>query len=406
MNREKYLAKRAELYKSAEEAIEKNDLKASGAIRLEITKLDTDFEASTLEAANLAALSGAVKTPKIISNSVKGKTEEGPTKMTDVKEKEIKADAEYSEVFALKLMGKKLNTEQSTIYNAINTTDDGITTVIPKTVRAEIWKEMKDLHPIVQDTPYTSVPGYMSLPKEKGDTEDADWYDEATPVADGTKVVIGSIDLVGYELSKVIKLSWKLSKMGTKEFLAYVKTKIADKMGAAIAGGILNGKGVPGEADTFKAQPKGIIPALKAESTTPQVITYTASALAYKDVTKLMSKIKSGYKKEAVIYASSDTIWNELANVETKNGKTVFVANAIDGGVGKVFGVTVKEEAGMADGQILLANSKRGYAMNVTEDIHVYTEVAMRVRSNDYMGYAILDGAPLTTKAFALLEKA
>lgn len=406
MNREKYLARRAELYKEAEEAIEKNDLKASAEIREKITTLDTDFEASTLEAANLAALAGTVKTPEIISNSVKGKTEEGPTKLTNDKEKELKADAEYSEVFALKLMGKKLSPEQSTIYNAINTSDTGMTIVIPTTIRSEIWQEMKDLHPIVADTPYTTVPGFLDLPKETGDTEDAEWYDEATAVTDGTKVTIGSVNLIGYELSKVIPLSWKLSKMGTKEFLVYVKNKIADKMGAAIATAILNGKGVPTGEETFKAQPKGIIPELKAETSTPQVATYTAGKLAYTDITKMMSKVKSGYMKKAVIYASNNTIWNELANIETSDGKLIFVANAIDGGVGKVFGVTVKEEDGMADGQILLANTSRGYAMNVNEDIHVYTDTTLRARSNDYMGYAILDGAPLTTKAFALLEKA
>ena len=44
--------------------------------------------------------------------------------------------------------------------------------------------------------------------------------------------------------------------------------------------------------------------------------------------------------------------------------------------------------------------------MNRSQDVSIYTEEHTLARTTDYMGYAILDGDLLTTKAFALIEEA
>ena len=54
---------------------------------------------------------------------------------------------------------------------------------------------------------------------------------------------------------------------------------------------------------------------------------------------------------------------------------------------------------------VLLANMADGYACNVNEDITMYQEDHIKERTTDYMGYALIDGQPLTTKAFAYLKK-
>ena len=71
--------------------------------------------------------------------------------------------------------------------------------------------------------------------------------------------------------------------------------ELAEKMGVALAKGVVSGKGKPGIGDTFKPEPLGIITALEAEEDTPQIIEYN-SELSYEDLTNAMSKMKSGYK--------------------------------------------------------------------------------------------------------------
>ncbi len=58
----------------------------------------------------------------------------------------------------------------------------------------------------------------------------------------------------------------------------------------------------------------------------------------------------------------------------------------------------------MKDGEILIGNANRGYTVNVNEGISMQTEDHVKDRTTDYAAYAILDGAPVTLNAFALLK--
>jgi len=67
--------------------------------------------------------------------------------------------------------------------------------------------------------------------------------------------------------------------------------------------------------------------------------------------------------------------------------------------------LVVKEEDAVNEGEILIGNVGRGYAMNVNENMTIYTEEHIKKRYTDYMGYAIVDGDVLTNKAFALIRE-
>jgi hypothetical protein len=59
----------------------------------------------------------------------------------------------------------------------------------------------------------------------------------------------------------------------------------------------------------------------------------------------------------------------------------------------------------VSDGEILIGNVAKGYVANANENITMYFEDHVKARTTDYMGYAIIDGSVLTTKAFALIKK-
>src|SRR5690606_22603997 len=177
---------------------------------------------------------------------------------------------------------------------------------------------------------------------------------------------------------------------------------LAEKMGAALAKAIASGKGKPGAGDIFKAEPKGIKTALEG---TQQIVDYSGEKPSYEDLTKAMAKIHSTYKNGAVIYANGATIWEGLANIVDGNNRPIFIPDVTSGGVGRIFGLVVKEEDAVADGEVLIGNVARGYVMNVNENMTIYTEDHIKRRYTDYMGYAIVDGDVLSEKAFALLRK-
>jgi len=293
------------------------------------------------------------------------------------------------------------------VRNALQTTSTH-PVLIPETVRSQIWKEAGELYPILGDTRMTFVPGDLTILKETNSGNDAEWYDEDTEVADGD-FGMGELNLTGCELAKSIPISWKLRKMSIDAFIPYITSLLAEKMGAALAKAIVSGLGKPGAGDIFKPQPRGIITAIDAEAGTPQIVTYDPTAatpdpLTYDKIAQAMGKIKSTYKNGAAIYAKSTVVWDVLAKIKDGDGRPMFVPDVTAGGVGRIFGLPVKEEDSIPDGDILIGNVARGYAINVNEDMTIYTQDYVKARKTDYMSYSLVDGDVLTTKAFAYIE--
>lgn len=311
----------------------------------------------------------------------------------------------YVNAWAKDMMGKRLSEEEQEAYNMINayTHDTGNTgVVIPETVTKGIWQEIGETFPLWNDVNKTYAKGTLTMIKADT-TTDAKWYDEATSTEDGTET-FGTMTLTGCELSRAITISWKLKEMAIEEFIPYIQSKLAERMGAALGYGVAVGKGKPGDTDQFKAEPKGIVTALKAEATTPQVVTYTGTP-DYAKMVELMSKVKGGYLKGAAFYADNATIWTVLANIQDASKRPYFVADSTSGGVGRIFGILVKEDDSIPTGEVLLGNALRGYHANVNKTVTLDSEDHKKERTTDYIAYAIVDGDVVTTKAFALLKK-
>ncbi|TCT23386.1 HK97 family phage major capsid protein [Melghiribacillus thermohalophilus] len=408
--KEAYLEKRNELLAEAENLLNEGKVDEYEEKEKEIKALDEEFEKFAKAQANINSLkdqnpAGVVVNMTQQDDEGKVATTEGPKDEQEV----------YLNAWAKEMMGQSLNDEEKSLFDKINhefrnatqtTEEHGV--LIPETVRENIWREAGELYPILNDVRMLFVPGNLTLLKETDSGDDAAWYDEDTEVADGA-FGIGELNLTGCELAKSIPISWKLRKMSIGRFIPYITTLLAEKMGAALAKAIVSGKGKPGDGDTFKPQPRGIVTALQAETDTPQIITYNPDAtepdpLNYDKLTKAMSLIKSAYKRGAAIYANNNTIWNRLATIKDGQGRPLFVPDVTTSdGVGRIFGVVVKEDDSVADDAVLIGNVGRGYAMNVNENMTIYTEDHKKKRYTDYMSYAIVDGDVRTTKAFAYI---
>lgn len=415
MNKEKYLADRKVLLDEVQKLIDEGKIEDSQAKMKDVEALDNKWEETKLANANMNALKDKTKAADLTDESME--VNGGEVVASTAEEKVVNEKENYLNAWAKAMQGKKLDEKEQSLFDKINTEfsnaythDTGNTAVlIPETVVAGIWKRATESYPLLADVKKFNVKGTLTIKKHTGITAgDAAWYDEATATADEQNA-FGEINLTGCELAKAITVSWKLRTMATEEFIPFIVNELGERVGVALGKSIAVGKGKPGESDTFKAEPQGIETALLAESNTPQIVSYdpeatTADPLSYEDFTLAISKIHSSYLAGSAIYASNTTIWTKLANLKDGQGRPLFIPDVTSGGVGRMFGMVVKADAGVTADSIIVGNPSAGYIFNTNEPMSVATEEHVKARTVDYAAYTIVDGAVLDTKAFALIR--
>jgi HK97 family phage major capsid protein len=405
MNKEQYLAQRKEMMNEAEELIGENKFEESEAKMNEVKELDNKWEEVKKAKANLAALKGNDEPAALENHSehLQGGEVLGTTEQPKIdNEQDI-----YVNAWAKDMMGQKLNDQEMEVFEKVNTRFDNEFThdtnntqvLIPETVAAGIWKRAEEQYPLWADVRKLRVNGNLTMIKGNNSAE-ARWYEEPD-VVDTDELGFGTVELTGNELAKAVQVTWKLRKMAIQEFVAYIQREIADRMGIALAHAVYEGAGKPGSGENFKPEPFGIKTRLEAEDT-DQILDYTD--LEYTNLTAAMGGIHSSYVNGANIYANNSTIWGTLANLVDNNGRPLFIPDVNAGGVGRIFGRVVKPDASIPAGEILFGNPNAGYVANINEDITMYKEEHVRERLTDYMGYAIVDGDVVDTKAFVILR--
>ena len=408
MNKDLYNEKRTELMTQAEELLDANKLEESEALMAEIEELDNTWAGIKLDMANKAALEDAQEL--VDMENIDEKLEEAEImENINVGITEVS----YEKAWAKHLQGYKLDNKEVEVFakfnpdfeNAYTHTTVNTPTLIPETVVAGIWKLAEEKYPLLADVRKFNVAGTFVMNKLSSiDAGDADWYDEATATADEQNT-FGQLTLTGCELAKAITITWRMRSMAVEDFLPFITRELGERLGAAMGKGIAQGLGKPGESDVFKPQPLGIETALLAEASTPQVVSYTAQAAAdYDDIADMVSKVHSTMLDGAAFYANNATIWTVLAKIVGTDGNPIFIPDASAGGVGRMFGFPVKSDAGISAGSVVFGNGA-GYVWNTSEPMSIATEEHVKARTVDYAAYAIVDGAPLSNKAFALLKK-
>ena len=399
MNKEEYLKQREALMNDARTAIDKGKSEDANKAMKSVKDLDAKWDQQTKDQANLAALDdhAPITLAQVApANDIVGvgKSLEN-TKLNTV----AKTKPTYDKVWAKTLLGHTLNTAEQAVFDKENARLNGAPfshqtgntpTLIPNTVAAGIWKIAEEQYPAFADAKKFNVSGTLTINKHDGIVSgDAQWVDENTQ-ADDEQNKFSQLVLKGYELNKVATVSWKMKSMSEEDFISFLTQELGNRLGVALGVAIHQGDG--------KNSPLGIETALKAEKGTPQVATYK-DQIAYKDITSTMAKIHSSFAGKAAVYANSKTIWNQLANIVDGQGRPLFIASPINGGVGLV----VKPDAGVNDGDVLIADVTDTVVVNINQALTVATEDHVKGRSTDYGAYAIADAGLLTTKGAALL---
>lgn len=402
MNKEEYLKQREALMNDARTAIDKGKSEDANKAMKSVKDLDAKWDQQAKDQANLASLDDHA--PITLDNAVHVASVANVQPLTEQRLNAVsKTQPTYDKVWAKTLLGHTLNTAEQAVFDKENARLNGAPfshqtgntpTLIPNTVAAGIWKIAEEQYPAFADAKKFNVSGTLTINKHDGIVSgDAQWVDENTQ-ADDEQNQFSQLVLKGYELNKVATVSWKMKSMSEEDFISFLTQELGDRLGVALGVAIHQGDG--------KRSPLGIETALKAEKGTPQVATYK-DQIAYKDITSTMAKIHSSFAGKAAVYANSKTIWNQLANIVDGQGRPLFIASPINGGVGSILGLVVKPDAGVNDGDVLIADVADTVVVNINQALTVATEDHVKGRSTDYGAYAIADAGLLTTKGAALL---
>lgn len=405
MNLEQYKAQRKALMDEAESLIEKGKANEANAKMEEVKKLDDKWEEVKIANANLNALKDTEVFVDLEKKSAKVKGER-ELEFSTKEARNVDEKKAYEKVWAKHMMGFALDQNERELFNKFNPdfqnayTHDTTNTevLIPETVAEGIWKRAEENYPLYADARKYNVRGKFTIKKHVSiDAGDAAWYTEGTPTEDEQNT-FGELVLDGHELAKAVTVTWKLQAMAVEDFIPFITEELGDRIGAAL--------GVAAAQGTGEGQPRGVETALLEESGTPQVVTYSEdNPLSYQHLTQAMGLIHSSYLSGAAIYANNATIWGQLANLMDNDGRPLFIPDVTSGGVGRMFGLPIKPDAGVSEGSIIIGNANRGLVFNVSEPMSVMTEQHVKSRTTDYTAYTVVDGDVIDEKAFALITE-
>lgn len=371
MSKDEHEKLRNELLGKALENANKGYLMEAENLKKEVENLDKQFDAEKAKTAEINALKEQ-KIENIIA----------PTKMEDDKMNAVNvyATEDYKNAFLKHLMGR--DREFTKLENdAYTHTTENTGVAVPTTIVNDIWTLIEKQHAILNDvTVYRTgtiltVPVHASIKAGK-----------AAKVAEGVANVdeeneFLSVTLTGHDFSKTVKISYAEANMAIPAFQQYLTNEIAAGLGDAMADDLI---GVLGEQ---------INPNNRLTST-------TAGEITYKDICKMFAVLKRA--KNKILYMTETTLYDYIATMTDTTGRPIFQAAITDGVAGTLLGAPIKIEDSVADGVILVGNSKR-IAYNIVTDIMIENDKDTEAHKYIYSGYARGQGRLIDDLSFSTL---
>lgn len=264
--------------------------------------------------------------------------------------------------------------------------------VVPKEVQNQIISLIDNGAVLFGDVSRTTFKHQFELIRHKAiKAGDAAKTDEGAAPADEQNE-FDALPLVGEEIKKTVKLSRKMAVQSVDGFEQYIINEVSARL--AVAANKLTHERL---ADTKLGIAAGNI-----------ITAATAGTLTKADIAKLLGLLYTfgnPVPKGCIIYANNNTIWNQIAMLEDKNGRSYFVDEKTEDPAiqGRIFGKWVKQDDTCADGVI-----KAGYPDlikgNIFDGVDVSGYVATDGSQNHcFDGYLLYDCGLAVPKGFGQL---
>lgn len=335
-----------------------------------------------------------------ITNIISNKEERKVKEFT--KNNVLKSD-EYRSAWAKSLMCRNDFTEEekralgvaltttATTYTAPASGNDGVNNgglFIPETVSMEILKEVELESPFLRDIAKTYIKGLISFPY-KAQSSGAEWGTEGIEnqlESDEWK----ELTFAQMELTKTIRITWKLEAMAVEDFINYIVGEVAREMREELADKPFYGTGVKEIA--------GI--SLSGNNIDAE---YESTVTSLEAIKAGLAKLPKRKRTGAKIYIAEDLAL-DIAFLKDDNG--MYINNPVNGvGLESIAKYRVEVDPFLKDGDFVIGNAI-WYKMNFNENLSISKDIIGRSRVNDYTGYCVVGGAPVPNSFVYGHEKA
>lgn len=290
----------------------------------------------------------------------------------------------YRSAWLKNLQGKPLDEAEK---RAFSTAANSALPAIPESTANQIIKRMYEVAPILERCRIFHIPGNMKFPVE-GEGSDAELHTENAAISAGTDA-LAAVNLTGYEIVKLIKVSRAASAMTINAFESYIIDVVGSYVARRIERYIFGGKGVN--------EPGGVVTAGKGASGaytdgTDQISVEAEGSLTEANVVALYGMLGNGYERNAVWAMRKATFFTDFYPLMNKSKNNVI---EFAGGKYYIMGVEVYFTASVPEHEAYLGDYS--YIIgNFSQDITVVKSEHSGLSTNsiDYLGACVFDSKP------------
>lgn len=286
------------------------------------------------------------------------------------------ASEEYRSAFLKHLRGDDMNDNEKRAFTYLTA---NTTAPLPEVMQNRIIDLIGEAHPIVADVDTLHSGTSISVPVAKSINADAGKSEEGADSND-LQIIFENVDLSGEDYTADVEMSYKMAHMAIPAFENYLIEKIAERLGAKIAVGIVS-----------KIKEK-----MNASNKIQTGINYTTLCAGFGELKRVGS---------VFVYGTRKAIYNKLVGMLDDNKKPIFQQSLNDGAAGALLGATIKVEDAMGDTELLIGDPKK-YLQNEVVPVLIESDKDLKKHKFIYSGYTCQEGDLTDDKAFSLVSEA
>lgn len=315
--------------------------------------------------ANVAAGMG---TGTVIERGNSGTPAEAPTFTLD--------SEEYRSAFLKHLRREDMTETEQRAFTFLTT---NTAAPLPRVMQNRIIDLIGEAHPIVADVETLHSGAAISVPVATTIVADAGKTAEGANSND-LQITMTNIDLSGEDYTADVEMSYKMAAMAIPAFEDYLIGKIAERLGAKLAQGIV-------------AKIKEMMNAANKIQTG---ISYANLCAGFGELKRVGA---------VVVYGTRKAIYNKLVGMVDSNKRPIFQNSINDGAAGHLLGATIKIDDALGDNELLIGDPKK-YLQNAVVPVMIESDKNLKQHKFVYSGYTCQEGTLTDDKAFALVAEA
>ena len=283
---------------------------------------------------------------------------------------------EYRSAFLKNLRGEELTANEQRAFTFLTT---NTTAPLPTQMQNRIIDLIGEAHPIVADVDTLHSGAAISVPVATTIVSDAGKSAEGADSND-LQITMTNIDLSGEDYTADVEMSYKMAHMAIPAFEDYLIGKIAERLGAKLAAGIV-----------AKIKEK-----MAAANKVQTGINYANLCAGFGELKRVGA---------VVVYGTRKAIYTKLVGMVDQNKQPIFQKSITEGAAGSLLGAIIKIEDALGDTELLIGDPKK-YLQNEVVPVLIESDKDLKKHKYVYSGYTCQEGTLTDDKAFALVAEA